>query len=232
MQQLTPVEEILALYETIKWFKYNYDSNNLKNAQYIHSFISTGEIICAGYSKLFAQIAKELGHNAFVCLIDSNDTTTGIGHERNAVYIDDEHYGIKGLYYIDITFDSTQLDEIGSRYGDNVQKSNLFYQCFLFNYEQYKNLFPDEYVPVKIDNIDKILPFVQEDFGNITTEDLVDEKKEIDLQLIKLIYKNVMLKQRMNYEQINEMLFNFDKYNSIQQQLLENNGSNPRGFRR
>lgn len=230
-QQLTPVEEILALYETIKWYRYNYDENNPDNSRYIHSFVEKGEIVCAGYSKLFAQIAKELGHNAFVCLINSTDTKTGIGHERNAIYINDDHYNIHGLYYLDITFDSTQLDTIGNKYGDDVQKSNLFYQCFLFNYEQYINLFPDEYNPVSISDINRIIPFVQNNFSDIKEEDLVNNSPELSMQIIKTIYRNVMLKQKINHKQIDELLSNFDEHNRIQQQILEDNGSNSKGFR-
>lgn len=230
-QHLTPVEEILALYEIIKWYRYNYNVDNPDDSRYIHSFVKTGNIVCAGYSKLFAQIAMELGHNAFVCLIDSSDTKTGIGHERNAIYVDDEYYNIKGLYYLDITFDSTQNDMIGNKYGDNVQKSNLFYQCFLFNFEQYKSLFPDEFNPVRVDNVDKILPYIQNDFVNMKISELVNEPKEINLPVIKSIYRNVMLKQKVNFKQIDEMLSDFDEHNFIQQQILKDNGSNSKGFK-
>ena len=233
-KHLTPVEEIMALYCKLKWYQYNFDENNPDNARYIHSFISTGQIVCAGYSKLFAQIAKELGHNSFVCLINGEDyiDNSEEGHERNAIYIDDDYYGIHGLYYLDITFDSTEYDEIGKKYGEDIQKSNLFFQCFLFTIEDYKYLFPNELRPVTVDNIDKIIPFVQEDFKDFNMNNLLETPKTVDLETIKRIYRNVMLKYRINKDQVEEMIKKFNQHNQIQQMLLEHNGADPKGFRK
>ena len=232
-QHLTPVEEIMVLYNLIKWYQYNYDEENPNNARDIHSFVSTGQIICAGYSKLFAQIAIELGHNAFVCLIDSSDYIDGSeGHERNAIYIDDDVYGIHGLYYLDITFDSTEHESLGEKYGEDVQKSNLFFQCFLFTLEQYGYLFPNEIKPVNIDNVEKIIPYIQENFKDINIDNLRTPPKEIDMETIKRIYKSTMLKCRINKEQVEEMIQKINDHNKIQQEILEYNGSDTRGFRK
>lgn len=232
-QQLTPVEEIMYLYTMIKWYKYNYDKTNYDNAQYIHSFIDTGEIVCAGYSKLFAQIAKELGYNAFVCLIGPEDfsSNSSVGHERNAIYIYDSHYDIHGLYYLDVTFDSSEIDAIGEKYGEDVQKYNLFFQCFLLNLSQYRCLFSSERNLITVEKTDKIVPFIQDSFRDINDESLIRDSKVIDLETIKRIFKNTMLKSRTNRVQIEEMLQKFDQHNQIQQRLLECNGYNSRGFR-
>ncbi len=232
-QQLTPVEEILALYDMIKWYQYNLDEENSDNARNIHSFVSTGQIICVGYSVLFAQIAKELGHNAFVVAINSNNYNeeNAVGHVRNAIYIDDDHYDIHGLYYLDATFDSTANDKIGEKYGQDVQEFNLFYQCFLFTKDQYQYLFANERKPVSITDIYQILPYVQDDFKDFNEEELLREPKKISLETIKRIYKNVMLKLKRNKEQLDEMMEDFDRHNQVQQEILDKNGGDLRGYR-
>ena len=55
-------------------------------------------------------------------------------------------------------------------------------------------------------------------------------KKLISLHQSKYADK-ILLKQRVNSKQIDEMLSKFDEYNKIQQEILEYNGSNSRGFR-
>ena len=233
-KSLSPVEEIMYLYEYVKWYSYNVDEgreNHVDEATYIHDILKTGQIICGGYSRLFAQIAKELGHNAFVCQINSYESFDGIGHDRNAIFVDDDRYDIHGIYYLDATFDSTSHVGLNEKYGAGLEEANLFLQCFLFTKDQWKALFP--YHPVvEIEDVDHILPFVQDDFREkVSEEELVKEREEIPFDKIKTIFRNVKLKEGYSEKQVTDLLNLLEKHNSVQEEILRENGASS-GFHR
>ena len=116
---LSPAERVCYAYDLIKSHIYRENEEKLSQSRYIHSIVSTGNIVCVGYAKFFAQLLKECGITAHsistkVPLIDDSLA----GHQRNIVEIDDDKYNIHGVFAFDPTWDSNYEYTVVNRNGE------------------------------------------------------------------------------------------------------------------
>ena len=104
---LSPLETVILVYDLVKEKPYKeetygvskYDSRSTYNA------ILGDTIVCVGYSRIIADILSGLGFRVIMDKLNDENEKEG-GHVRNAVYIDDPKYNVKGLYSLDATYDS------------------------------------------------------------------------------------------------------------------------------
>ena len=152
-QNLSPIEKVMYAYDVIKSFSYSSSGKKAtrrrREEAEIHSIIATGNIVCRGYTQILKQILQELGIKTTEVgifaqqrlhsepdqydLIDPNRT----GHARNLVRIDDEKYGIHGIFSLDATWDSNLENQSGL---------NL-YRFFLIPPTKYNEVTPDDSYP-------------------------------------------------------------------------------------
>ena len=117
-----------------------------------------------GYAAFAEQLLQEVGISCMkvsvTCLSDKVDD---VGHARNFVRVDDDKYGIHGLYARDITWDSDKdiavIEEDGqktivSRPNEELQEkvvdkydSLILYRHFLIPMETYEERYPEEINP-------------------------------------------------------------------------------------
>lgn len=68
----------------------------------LSSVLLGDKIVCAGFANIFQTVLEKLGISSMIFLLRLPDAP---GHARNLVYLQDEKYGIDGLYFFDPTFD-------------------------------------------------------------------------------------------------------------------------------
>lgn len=164
---LSPIEKITLAYDSVKFFSYNEtDSDKTLDSTSIAKSISTGNIVCEGYSRIFCQLLSEMGITSNI--IYSEPTENRAGHTRVIISVNDEKYGINSVFAFDPTWDANQdmsfikhpdgstEYEIGSwlKEGDTVLKrlpSSIRYLFFMVPINEYKKYFPNE----KIEKIQK-----------------------------------------------------------------------------
>lgn len=97
---LSPMEQIMYIYDIVKQRKYKKDNINVRNSCDLDKVLTGDFINCSGYSNLFNAILKCLGIKAMPLASISKN------HQRSIVYVKDEKYNIDGVYAFDPTWDS------------------------------------------------------------------------------------------------------------------------------
>ena len=113
---LSPLEKYLYIYDYLTSKPYNvgtmeYDLDNPHSTRDIIAITNSSSIVCAGYAVLMYYLCKEVGIKCYTQLINVSNDEIPAPHMNNLVYIEDEKYGIDGLYYADACWDSVK--EIG-----------------------------------------------------------------------------------------------------------------------
>ena len=164
---LSPIEQIVYAYDIIKSFEYKDDEEDYRNSRALDKIVKTGKIVCVGYARFLKQVLSELGFKIEVIGVKSpNPDGTyddhKVNHERNLIRVDDDKYGIHGVFALDPTWDrNTKFYEIKNENGnkthpvedpkDNVilkeYNSIISYIHFLVTKNEYQSLFADESVP-------------------------------------------------------------------------------------
>lgn len=153
---LSPIEKTMQLYDIVKTFEYNESSKDTDDSRYISNIFKTGNIVCVGYSSLLSTLLKEEGIKASNISISSS----GYGHARVLVKIDDNKYNIHGLYVLDPTWDSKRdglslVNIDGENYikkTRNDENNNVVkdydvmssYQYFMIPFSEYNKRFPED----------------------------------------------------------------------------------------
>ena len=106
---LSPLEEVMYVFDIVKSKIYKDDSENLYNSRYLNNVIKTDYIVCVGYSNYMEFILKELGHN--IDSVSFNYDNSKKGHRRNSIYLKDEKYDIDNLFFLDATSNSKKNEE-------------------------------------------------------------------------------------------------------------------------
>lgn len=106
---LSPLESIMYAYDIVRERKYKLDdSQDITKSRDIKNVLFENAIVCTGYARILECILSSLDiKNNLVHLESINN---GNGHFRNAVYVDDSKYNVKGYYYLDPTWDSKKDD--------------------------------------------------------------------------------------------------------------------------
>ena len=158
---LSPFEQLIFAYDILKTFAYR-EGNKPEDSRYVPDILTTGNIVCVGYSKILQMLVNELGIKAVCIFVGKEGAETS--HERVVVRLDDNKYDIHGVFAVDATWDRG-VDELslvknsdgyetirccGIRSGDRVIKKYdalTLYNFFLIPYCDYKKIFWDEKLP-------------------------------------------------------------------------------------
>ena len=141
LNDLSPLEQIILVYDRIKRREYKKDDNNSSECRDIDKILKGDSIVCIGYANLFSAVLSSLNIDNKVAInIEGN-------HARNIVHIIDDKYNIDAVYYFDVTGDSKKKDD--EKYIDK-------YNCFAMtleeaNYRMKEKLY--DYFSESIDNI-------------------------------------------------------------------------------
>lgn len=193
-RNLSPAEKLMYAYDIIKSFPYKESNVDKDDSRKLHKIITTGNIVCVGYSSLLSQILNEEGIPSINYGLNTlNDQGKTVFHQRILTRIDDDKYNIHGVYSLDATWDriaeelSTVIDKEGKEQvrlkreeSDKVEKeydSLALYRHFLIPYEDYENIYPKDSNPPLFD-----LVKYEENPEQIKVESLVKAAKEVMFQ--------------------------------------------------
>ena len=183
---LSPVEQTTYVFDILKTMRYQENQKDKSRSRNVHSIVTEGNIVCAGYSKFAKQLLNEIGIKCIeVSVVCLDEDSEDVGHERNFVRVDDDKYNIHGLYALDITWDSDRdisvieeddgTKKVIARPSEDDKKKvideydNLvLYRHFLIPITTYEQRFPDE-----------INPGLYEIYKNGDAKTLVDEARKI-----------------------------------------------------
>lgn len=115
---LSPLEQVMLVYDIIKSKEYTKENKgeDISLSRSLSEIISSGKIVCDGYSNLLNFILDELGFtNKKIYLSYTNKKSR---HARNLIYLKDEKYNINSFFVTDVTFDSKN-EKINNSYLNN-----------------------------------------------------------------------------------------------------------------
>ena len=163
---LSPIEQIVFAYDIIKSFEYEDDEQDYRNSRALDKIVKTGKIVCVGYARFLKQVLSELGFKIDVISVNAPHSDGSYdqddNHERNILRVDDDKYGIHGVFALDPTWDrNRKFYEVRNKNGKNTYpvknpgdneilkeyKSIISYIHFLVTKNEYQLLFADESVP-------------------------------------------------------------------------------------
>jgi len=108
---LSPLEQIMLVYDIIKSKEYTKEDKgeDIGLSRSLSEIISSGKIVCDGYSNLLNFILDELEiPNKKIYLSYTNKKSR---HARNFIYLKDEKYNLDSFFVTDVTFDSKKEEE-------------------------------------------------------------------------------------------------------------------------
>lgn len=200
---LSPVEQIMYVYDFVKSREYNKEEDGDVLVSRDLNKVLTGEkIVCVGYSNLFTAILKCLNINSMP-LISSIKK-----HQSNLVYIDDKKYNINGVYAFDATGDSKRNDFYINNYNyfaiplDIYNKEIPFelYKMITLSFKELYNVF---------------------DYNNFSNAD--NQKLYYLTSLFELVNSNLLEDDRLCYDssQLNDNVI--DIYNTLLGKFYKDN---------
>lgn len=104
-QNLSPMEEIMMVYDKVKLLESAGNDTSLETRQ-LPDVIKSGKAVCAGYTNLFNEFLLRMGYKT--CAVESY--VDNVSHMHSLVEINDDKYDIHGIYNFDPTFDSLSND--------------------------------------------------------------------------------------------------------------------------
>ena len=125
-QNLSPIEQIMLVYDKAKMFEYA-DSDTLQETKQLPDILSNNRAESIGYTNFFNECMSRLGYKN--CAIESY--IGNIPHMHSLVEINDNKYGIQGIYNFDPASDSLDI---------NSEDRTLSYAFFGRNVEEINHL--------------------------------------------------------------------------------------------
>ena len=125
-QNLSPMEQIMLVYDKAKMFEYA-DSDTLQETKQLPDVLSNNRAESIGYTNFFNECMSRLGYKN--CAIESY--IGNIPHMHSLVEINDDKYGIQGIYNFDPASDSLDI---------NSEDRTLSYAFFGRNVEEINHL--------------------------------------------------------------------------------------------
>lgn len=113
---LSPLEQVMLVYDIIKSKEYTKEDKgeDIGLSRSLSEIISSGKIVCDGYSNLLNFILDELEiPNKKIYLSYTNKKSR---HARNFIYLKDEKYNIDSFFVTDVTFDSKKEENYLNNY--------------------------------------------------------------------------------------------------------------------
>lgn len=217
--EFSPIEQIMYVYDIVRdrvYTKENADENYAISRD-LTNILLGDKIVCVGYAHLFDILLKKLGFKTMLYKIYNPNTK--IGHVRNIVYIEDDKYEVKGVYFFDTTWDSKKTDNIHLY-------SYRFFAKTKTEIEEYQN---DEYLDGTLPEVNKYFFLDLITKINTTGLNISDSKQIDDINKISrlidnktLIYKTIFspyydsmpeqLKKKITKEDI---IKNLERYNEL-----------------
>lgn len=204
---LSPVEKLAFAYDILKTFEYNESSVSTDESRNPTKIIKTGHIVCAGYTNMLEEIFRELDPNINIgefgvtCYEDDDKTLLGY-HSRSMAYVNDEKYGIKGIYALDPTWDSVKQQ--GNKHIDKDYTALDLYRYFMIPFSDYKTVFEH----------DSDITFFQGDLSYLNKE-LND--KSIDRAIVTVSNSSGTSKEgTLPQEMRDKEIFNYDFRNMFE----------------
>ena len=189
---LSPLEKAMFAYDLMKSFEYNEKETHSLEPRYIPSIISSGEIVCIGYSSFYKQLLIELGIKSKVIHVTVKSEDGLEYHARNLIELEDEKYNIEGTFACDCTWDSYReiyktgekiIGKNGIKDDENAERVQglPLYRYFLVPASVYKEIFKNEDYPQEFfvnDNREKDDKLTKRCF-NVKRPDLETFKKAL-----------------------------------------------------
>lgn len=104
-QNLSPIEQVMVVYDRAKMFESAGSDTSLEVRQ-LPDVMANNRAVCAGYTNFFNECMARLGYKN--CAIDSY--IGNVSHMHSLVEINDDKYDIHGIYNFDPTFDSLDIN--------------------------------------------------------------------------------------------------------------------------
>ncbi len=100
-KELSPYEKYLYAYDIVTKFSYNEEEKGQNNdiSRHLITILTGDKIVCAGYANLLSELCNRLGLSCYTQGVNKN-------HAICYVRIDDDKWGIHGIYASDPTADS------------------------------------------------------------------------------------------------------------------------------
>lgn len=111
---LSPLEVFLDIYMQVANFKqYNKDDSRKHLGNSLKGVLSSDFAVCEGFSKMLVASLSKLGIDADLLLVKIyNDEFVSSGHARVILKINDEKYGVSGIYIADVTWANMMSDNL------------------------------------------------------------------------------------------------------------------------
>lgn len=104
-QNLSPIEQVMVVYDRAKMFESAGSDTSLEVRQ-LPDVMANNRAVCAGYTNFFNECMARLGYKN--CAIESY--IGNVSHMHSLVEINDDKYDIHGIYNFDPTFDSLDIN--------------------------------------------------------------------------------------------------------------------------
>ena len=215
---LSELETVMVVYDIVKANEYkkkSFDDPSLTRA--VHNVVLGDGCVCAGFSNYFNFLLNEFGIKSYPVILNHDNRDSR--HQRSIMYINDDKYGVNGIYMFDPTYDCKKNDNYVNNYDYFLQSVSYFKDCFvneyidassLGNYDVYGLFDMDDN---DIDNMELI------DYGNLNKtisylNRMCGKKNDyfsmFDLEKIKKsigFYKELMSND-VDYDVFVDLLFN------------------------
>lgn len=135
----SPLEQLILAYDLIRdrFYVREGEDEDYNVSRDLTSSLLGDKIVCVGFANIFDAVCKKLNIKSNVFLLNNRrDTTTG--HARNMVHLQDDKYGIDGIYFFDPTFDCKKDEENNFLFS---------YRFFAKDYIEMCELSGDKYIP-------------------------------------------------------------------------------------
>ena len=135
----SPLEQLILAYDLIRdrFYVMEDEGEDYSVSRDLTSSLLGDKIVCVGFANIFDTVCKKLGIKSTMFFLDNRfDPTTG--HARNMLFLQDEKYGIEGLYFFDPTFDCKK---------DDKNNFLLSYRFFAKDYIEMDELSGHKYIP-------------------------------------------------------------------------------------
>lgn len=118
---ISTFEQFMILYEEVTDFIYKEEERyDQLNASHWISVVNSDKIVCTGYASLIKELANRIFNQKDVLILENDvdvfDKSRGdllSAHSNNIIFLKDDKYNIKGLFYLDPCWDSIEnKDEI------------------------------------------------------------------------------------------------------------------------
>lgn len=135
----SPLEQLILAYDLIRdrFYVMEDETEDYSISRDLTSALLGDKIVCVGFANIFDAVCTKLNIKSMTFLLaNKNDSTTG--HARNMLHLEDEKYGIEGLYFFDPTFDCKK---------DDKNNFLLSYRFFAKDYKEMDTLSHGIYFP-------------------------------------------------------------------------------------